>query len=84
MGNIVCGLFGKDEDGSSKQAAKKYQTSSTETEKPIPSWEKRKKLDYRDFMFSKQQGQTLIKAPQSISGQAEMVIEDCDVCDKSL
>lgn len=47
----------------------------------LPSWEQRRKnpLDYRDFIFSKQQHQQLIKLPQSIRGQAEMVVEECQV-----
>jgi len=43
------------------------------------SWEK-KKLDPKDFMFSKLKGQVCIKEPGSINGQ-QFIIEDCEDCD---
>ena len=85
MGQIFGSLCGGGEAG--RASSKKYQVSGNGSnatpatiDTELPSWEKRKKLDYRDFLFSKiRDGQTVWKAPGSIQGQAEMVVEDCEV-----
>lgn len=72
----------------SQEKQNRYKVKEVPKEtKPIPSWEQRKKLDPKDFMFSKLKGNQTIdgkevghfKKPGSINGVAEFVIEECSV-----
>jgi hypothetical protein len=88
MGQVlasVCGI----RLSSPSASAKKYEQASvannveatanqpTPTDKPLASWEKRPKLDPKDFLFSHISNDKAWKRPGSINGVAEMVIEDC-------
>ena len=40
----------------------------------------KKKLDIKDFMFTKRKGEVLVKPPGSINGQ-QFIVEECEDCD---
>eukprot|EP01116_Phalansterium_solitarium_P002316 TRINITY_DN12269_c0_g1_i1.p1 TRINITY_DN12269_c0_g1~~TRINITY_DN12269_c0_g1_i1.p1 ORF type:complete len:367 (-),score=80.66 TRINITY_DN12269_c0_g1_i1:207-1238(-) len=63
------GCFGSKETKSSKSAAPE-----------TFSWDNKPKLDPKDFLCSKRNGETFVKLPGSINGQ-QFIIEECDNCD---
>lgn len=50
--------------------------AAAEEEAHIPIWERRAKLDPKDYMFSKVSGETRVKTPGTVAGQG-FCIEDC-------